>query len=137
MHFPIVKTYYDQLKSDSLEKDVDSLWMNILGLYFPVAKKFGLEQERRPSDNATERADVTIRYIRNGIPKRVVIIEDERVAYEARTSRWQRAVAQVTAYLEGIRKEQENIIPLYAIVTVGPYSRFYLFDIAEDARVQL
>ncbi|KAK3176667.1 hypothetical protein OEA41_007990 [Lepraria neglecta] len=97
--------YYDKLKKDSLEADVDSLWLNILGLYFTVPKKCGVEQETRPLTGIKKRADLSIRYVKNGIPEKAIVIEDKRVEFEAQTSKRAEAVDQVTDYLKLIRTE--------------------------------
>ncbi|KAI9862663.1 MAG: hypothetical protein M1830_006171 [Pleopsidium flavum] len=133
MQFPVIKSYYDKLKKGSPEADVDSLWINILGLYFTVPKDYGLEQETRPLTDIKKRADIRIRYVRNGIPKKVVIlVEDKRVEFESQTSVWKEAGDQVKDYLKLVRTEQENDSTLYAIATVGRYSRFYCLDPDEN-----
>ena len=128
MQFPVIKSYYDKLKKGSIEADIDSLWINILGLYFTVPKNYGLEQETRPLTGIKKRADISIRYIKNGTPKKVILIEDKRVDFESQSSTWKEAVDQVKGYLDLVRTEQNNDKTLYAIATVGHYSRFYYLE---------
>ena len=88
MQLPVIQSYYNQLvEADSLEKDVDSLWMNILGLYFTVAKNFGLEREVdvNPFRNTNERSKTTVRCIKNVNGKKVILIEDNRCVYTTQT----------------------------------------------------
>ena len=134
MQYPVIKTYYDRLKKDSLAADVDAMWNNILHLYFTIQKNYGVEQESRPLKAVSKRTDFTVRYIKNGVPKKIIIIEDKRVAFETQSSAWAEAVEQLTDYLKLLRTEQkdDNDKPLYAIVTVGHYSRFYIFAPGEN-----
>ena len=125
MQFPIIKAYYDRLKKDSIEADVDSLWLNILGLYFTVPNNYGLELETRTLQGIEQRADITIRYVRNAVFKKVILVEDKRVACEGQDANWKAAVNQLKEYLKLVRTEQGRGNTLYAIVTVGQYSRFY------------
>lgn len=132
MQYDVIKSYYDKLKKDSLEADVDAMWNNILHLYFKIEKNYGVEQESRPLKAISKRTDFTIRYVKNGVPKKIIVIEDKRVAYEAQKSAWAEAVEQLTDYLKLVRTEQRDDKPLYGIVTVGHYSRFYLFTPGEN-----
>lgn len=132
MQYPVIKTYYDRLKKDSLEADVDAMWNNILHLYFTIQKNYGVEQESRPLKAVSKRTDFTVRYVKNGIPKKIIVIEDKRVAYETQSLAWADAVIQLTGYLKLVRSEQSENDILYAIVTVGHYSRFYLFAPDDD-----
>ncbi|KAF6217431.1 hypothetical protein HO133_006901 [Letharia lupina] len=135
MQYPVIKSYYDKLKKGSIEADVDSLWINILGLFFTVPRNYGLEQETRPLTGIKKRADISIRYIRNGMLKKVILIEDKRVEFESQSSKWAEAVEQATFYLALVRKEQKNEKTLYAIATVGHYSRFYFME-PEDEKLR-
>ncbi|KIJ26658.1 hypothetical protein M422DRAFT_272230 [Sphaerobolus stellatus SS14] len=125
MQYPVIQEYYSRLSKGSIEADVDSLWINILGLYFTVPKNYGLEQETRPLSSIKRHADISIRCVKNGKRKKVILIEDKRVEYESQSSKWAEAVEQLTEYLGLVRKEQTNDRTLYAIATVGHYSRFY------------
>ena len=127
MQYPIIKAFYDMLKKDSLEADVDAMWNNILHLYFTTQKNYGVLQESKPLKATTKTTDFTVRYVENGVPKKIIIIKDKRVAYEAQSSAWAEAVEQLTDYLKLVRTEQRDDKILYAIVTIGHYSRFYLF----------
>lgn len=132
MQFPVIKAYYEKLKEGSLGADVDSLWINILGLYFTVPKNYGLEQERRPLAGIKKRADISIRLVKNGILKKIILIGDKRVEFESQNCAWEEAVDQVTDYLKLVRTEQGNEKTLYVIATVGHYSRFYYLNPAKN-----
>jgi hypothetical protein len=130
MHLNIIQYYYSQLKQNSLEADVDNMWLNILPLYFEARKNYGIEQQSRPWPGVVKiRPDFTLRYIKNGAPKKVVLIEDKRVSDESSSAVWAEAVQQVTDYMTVARasqyKKDSPIEIMYAIVTVGHYSRFY------------
>lgn len=142
MHYPAIKYYYDQLKADSFEADVDRVWNNILPLYFTLAQNYGIEQEQRPYPGvAKTKSDFIIRYIKNGQPKKVVLIEDKRVSLESSSATWAAAVIQLTGYLKVARASQHSedqpSETIYTIVTVGHYSRFYEFPpfFTKDARL--
>lgn len=132
MQYPAIKYYYDELKADSFEADVDRIWNNILPLYFTLAQNYGTEQEQQPYPGVSEtESDFTIRYIRNGQLKKVVLLEDKRVSHESSCAAWAAAVKQVTSYLNIARASQYSderpSETVYTIVTIGHYSRFYEF----------
>ena len=89
MNKPIPKFYYDQIKAaGSTETAVDNFWNNTLPHYFTQGKLYGIEQEQRPLEGVVkQRADFTIRYIKNGDPKKVVLMEDKRRGNESRESK--------------------------------------------------
>ncbi|KAI9860743.1 MAG: hypothetical protein M1813_005666 [Trichoglossum hirsutum] len=75
-------------KAGSLENAVDNFWNNTLPHYFTQDKLYGIEQEQRPLEGVVKlRADFTIRYIKNGDPKKVVLTEDKRRGYETQQSK--------------------------------------------------
>lgn len=133
MHYPAIKYYYDQLKADSFEADVDRVWNNILPLYFTLAKNYGIEQVQQPYPGvAKTESDFIIRYIRNGQQKKVALLEDKRVSHESASAAWAAAVNQLTDYLKVARAEAQYsdgkpCETVYAVVTIGHYSRFYEF----------
>lgn len=80
MHHAVIQSYYKELTKDSLEHAVDTLWANILPLYFTLSDGYGIQQQQRPWPGATKtRADFAIRYVKNGQTKKVCLIEDRRV----------------------------------------------------------
>ena len=106
------------------------MWNNILPLCFQARRNYGIEQQRRPWPGVVEtRADFTIRYIRNGRLKKIVLIENKRASDESSEPAWKDAVQQVTEYMKVARASQftdpSAVETMYAIVTVGRYSRFY------------
>lgn len=89
---------------------------------------YGIEQEQRPLEGIVQkRADFTIRFIKNGDPKKVVVLmEDKRRGKESLPAEWWRAALnQLTDYLKLVRTEQTNDEILYDVVTIGTYCRFY------------
>lgn len=108
------------------------MWNNILPLYFKLKCLHGIEMQQRPWPGVTKtNPDFTIQYIRNirnrGLIK-VVLIEDKRVKDEASPAVWEDAVDQVTQVMKVARASQFQpglVEFMYAIVTVGRWSRFY------------
>lgn len=127
MHLPIIQAYYNDLTKDSLENAVDLMWANVLPLYFTGVEGYGISLQERPWPGvAKTKADLAIRYIKNGQPRKVCLIEDKRVMYESSDGRWQSAVEQLTTYMTVTRASNPNPSEtMYGIVTVGRYSRFY------------
>jgi hypothetical protein len=124
--------YYGQIKNaNSLENDVDNFWLNLLPDYFQKKLKYGIEQEARPLPQITkQRADWTIRYIKNGDPKKVVLMEDKRKGKETQSAEWRDALDQLTRYLKLVRTEpnQDATQTLYGAVNIGTHTRFYQLD---------
>ncbi|KAF2471331.1 uncharacterized protein BDR25DRAFT_325101 [Lindgomyces ingoldianus] len=114
--------YYGKIKDkDSVENDVDNFWLNLLPDYFQKKLKYGIEQEARPLPEVTkQRADWTIRYIKNGDPKKVILIEGNRKGMES----------QPAQYMKLVRTErnQDPKRTLYGAVNIGTYTRFYQLD---------
>jgi hypothetical protein len=117
----------------SSETAVDNFWNNTLPHYFTQDKLYGIELEQRPLEGIVkQRADFTIRYIRNGNPTKVVLMEDKKRGHETQTSKWSAALEQLTAYLKLVRTEQGDTGTLYGIVTIETYVRFYSFEPKEQ-----
>ncbi|EZF26145.1 hypothetical protein H112_01684 [Trichophyton rubrum D6] len=111
---PMPKFYYDEIKKTWLYGEC------------------GIEQEQRPLEKVYSRADFIIRYVKNGQPKKVVLMENERRGYETQSSWWAEAVRQLTDYLKLVRAEQDWNDTLYAAVTIGTYVRFYYLEPKEQ-----
>lgn len=122
--------YYDQInKMNSDESDVDNFYNNTLSIYFPATQLYGLEQESRPLKDLglTQKSDFTIRCIRNGQNKKVVIIECKRKALETQDAEWRTVLDQAITYIKLVRTEKEQTAsnPIHIIVAVGTYLRAY------------
>ncbi|KAI9787508.1 MAG: hypothetical protein M1839_000038 [Geoglossum umbratile] len=128
----IQQYYYDQIKkTDSIENDVDNFWLNLLPDYFQKKLNFGIEQEARWLPEITgQRADWTIRYVKNGSLKKVVLMEDKRKGMETQSAEWREALSQLTRYLKLVRaeKNQDAKQTLYGVVNMGTYTRFYQLE---------
>jgi 2,3-bisphosphoglycerate-independent phosphoglycerate mutase len=102
--------------------------------YFQRSKLYGIEQGQRASEKQKRRlrADFTVRDIKNGKSKKVVLFEDKRSGYETQAAQWKEAVKQLAKYLNFVceEQEQEQGKPgiLYRAVCIGTYVRFYYFD---------
>ena len=102
--------------------------------YFTKAKKYVCMVEARPlPEIVKQRADWTIRYIKNGEPKKVVLMEDKRRGKET-TAGWKGALDQLTRYMKLVRteKDQDPTQTLYGVVNIGTYTRFYKHEEGED-----
>ncbi|KAI9768576.1 MAG: hypothetical protein M1840_004773 [Geoglossum simile] len=108
----IQQYYYDQIKkTDSIENDVDNFWLNLLPDYFQKKLNFGIEQEARPLPEITkQRADWTIRYIKNGSLKKVVLMEDKRKGTETQPTEWREALSQLIRYLKLLEHHESECI---------------------------
>ncbi|KAK2816041.1 hypothetical protein FQN49_008044, partial [Arthroderma sp. PD_2] len=92
-------------------------------------KCYGIEQEQRPLEGVVKkRVDFTIRYVKNGTPKKVVLMENKKRGYETHASVWADAVTQLTNYIKLVHVEQLDNNILYAAVCVGTYVRFYYHE---------
>lgn len=110
----------------SLETNADDCWNNTLPHYFTQVKFYGIEQEQRSLPGMVEqRADFTIRSIRNGNPKKFFLMEDKQRGHESQPSKWTFVLEQLTNYLKLVRTEESEADILYGAVTIGTYVRFY------------
>jgi hypothetical protein len=135
MTYSTLQYYYNQIKkADSIENDVDNFWLNLLPRYFKIELEYSIEQEARPLPEVTkQRADWTIRYIRNGDLKKVVLMENKRKGTESQPAQWREALEQLTRYLKLVRteKNQDPDQPLYGALNMGTYTRFYMLEPCE------
>lgn len=130
MHLAAIQHHYSNLKPSSLKVDVDILWNNVLPLYLNIRKGYGIEPQQRPYQGVVKtKSDFIITAVRNGQPKKVVLVEDKRVGHERSAAMREEAVEQVTDYMKVARTCNLSVFRkfeiMYAIVTVGRYSRFY------------
>ncbi|KAF2258003.1 hypothetical protein CC78DRAFT_622177 [Lojkania enalia] len=126
----ILLFYYNEIKKPgSKETDVDNFYNNFLRLYFRMEQNYGIEQESRPLKELglTQRTDFTVRYIKNGSPKKVILLEDKRSGKETSSSEWRAALDQVVRYARLVRTEtqQNPNETIYLTVNMGTYLRFY------------
>ncbi|KAI5921645.1 hypothetical protein F4810DRAFT_326095 [Camillea tinctor] len=132
MHLGGPQACYSSLKADSFESEVDSMWNAVLRQYFPADTYFVTPQGRPWPGVTKTKSDLVVRRVTNGpagLWKSVILIENKRVAYESSDAIWENAVTQLTNYMKTTRgaeyKKRKSIGTLFAIVTVGRYSRFY------------
>ncbi len=130
MQYETIRDYYKQLTKDSLENVVDNLWNNILREYFLNREGFQLEVQSRPAPGMTKQSnDVTVRYVKHGKKKPLILFENKRVSKETHGSEWRDAVFELTNYMKLARANLPAEAPkeaMFGIVTVGHYSRFYI-----------
>ncbi|KAK4243851.1 hypothetical protein C7999DRAFT_35807 [Corynascus novoguineensis] len=127
MQYETIQDYYKQLNKDSLENVVDNMWNNILREYFFNREGFQLEVQSRPAPGQTKKSnDVTIRYVKNGTKKPLVLFENKRVSLESSNTTWKEALDQLTEYMLLARSKSTNPDDeMFGVVSVGRYSRFY------------
>lgn len=105
---------------------MDNFWNNTLPIYFKREKLYGIEQEQRSLEGVFKQcANVTIRYIKNGDSKKIVLFEDKRRGLETKGAEWRNALNQLTNYLKLARSEQSDKDTLYGAVTIRTYVSFY------------
>ncbi|KAL8721500.1 MAG: hypothetical protein Q9225_001845 [Loekoesia sp. 1 TL-2023] len=120
------KYYYDEIKkAGSVESAVDNFWNNILPLYFKRENLYGIEQEQRPLETIYKRANFITRCIRNGVLKKVIILESKNKGVETQSAIWADALTQLVDYAKLVRTEQPNEGILYLMLDLGTYVRFY------------
>lgn len=131
MHLAIVEYYYSNLASDSCGPEVDHIWSNILRRYFRCDMHYGIEQ-RWPEPGSKRQVEFTIRYFKDGHPKKVVFIVHKRVEDEISGFSSEKVIEQLTnTYMKTARtgadenQGPEEIVYAMAIVAAGRYSRFY------------
>lgn len=134
MRWPSIQSLYTELTKNSLENAVDALWNNILQLYFRVENNYAIEAQAYPDRKTKTKADFAVRYVHNGVPKKVILIEDKRVSYEGSGAVWEQAAKQLTGYMITARDalEDDEVDDMYGIITVGHYSRYYTLSADED-----
>jgi hypothetical protein len=118
---------YKRLKKDSLENAVDALWNNILRLYFKLEYGYMVEPQASPGGKSKKKVDYAVQYVHNGVPRRVVLIENKRVSNESSDATWADAMEQLVEYMLEARaaNRQQRMATIYGIITVGHYSRYY------------
>ena len=134
----MAKFYYDEIKKlNSNESNVDNFYNNTLPLYFPDEQYYGIEQESRtPGELGLSQTDFTIRCVRNGQLKRVVVLENKATRFESQRSAWRRALDEIIRYVSLIRNEESPMEtePIHIILAIGTYLRAYTHQSrAEDA----
>lgn len=135
LKFPIYLWYYKQInKAASLDSDVDHLYNHFYNHFlreiFTVRDNFAVEDESRSSQElgTSKRYDFSIRYIKAGKPKTVILCENKKRERESQTLTWTKALNQVVDYALLAREESGQGDPnrtLYLTVNVGTYLRFY------------
>jgi hypothetical protein len=122
---------YKRLNKGSVEADVDEIWTYILRRYFANDDRsdddYSIAVQQRVVDEEGETADLIIKTVRNDAFQKIIFIEDKRVKFEGRSSNWEKAHAQLENYMKLSKASggADKGEPLYGVVTVGRYSRFY------------
>ncbi|KAK4642876.1 hypothetical protein QC761_607680 [Podospora bellae-mahoneyi] len=133
MHIRAILKLYEALKPGSKEDRVDALWANILPIFFPILEDFVTETQPHPKPSTDLKEDVRVRYVEHKSDKfkPLLVIENKRTEFETQGAVWDSAAGQLLDYLEiereTARRQGFKNITLYGAVTVGRYSKFYIF----------
>ncbi|KAL2194626.1 hypothetical protein P885DRAFT_79940 [Corynascus similis CBS 632.67] len=133
---------YNEIDSNSLEDKIDAFWIELLRRYF-YQDEFILAPNARPTNTEKKKADFIIRAISGpNLTEHVVLVEDKRPSMSGRDSAWRDAVNQLTGYMINAREADKRKLqlkvndllpyPIYGIVNVGKYSRFYVLHPPDD-----
>ncbi|OAA42760.1 hypothetical protein NOR_04891 [Metarhizium rileyi] len=126
MRWQSIQSLYKELSKHSLENAVDALWINILQLYFKVEYNYASGTQAHPNRQAKTKADFVVRYVHNGLPRKVILIGNKSVCNESSDRTWHDAMEQLTDYmLHAVDARLKPKEDMYGIVTVGHYSRYY------------
>lgn len=124
MRWPAIQSLYEELTKDSLENAVDVLWNNILHLYFKVENNYAIVFQANPDRKSKTNADFAIRSVHNGELRKVILIEEKHE--EGSDAAWTGALEQLLeSMLQARVANASKTSPIYGIITVGHYSRFY------------
>lgn len=132
---PVLWFYYTEIKkSGSAVGDVDNFYNNMLRDYFSQDLMFGVEHDSwlARQDGMPEKLGFMIRYVKSGVPRKVMLIdtEDKRSDKELQASQWADALDRVARYAKLVRMEegQDKKKVLYLTVNIRTYIRFYQLD---------
>ena len=110
---------------------MDEIWTYILRRYFANDDRsdddYSIAVQQRVVDKEGKTADLIIKTVRNNVFQKIIFIKDKRVKFEGRSSTWGEAHAQLENYMNLSKASggADDDKPLYGVVTVGRYSRFY------------
>lgn len=124
--------YYNKIKKGkkhSNESDVDQLWLRILNLYFLDKDDFTVTCQEGPRDEATMKTDVMVVRAEQAQVFKVVVLENKSAGFESQDGVWYKAMDQLKIYMMNSRMGHQPQIDMYAIITVGRFSRFYVLGI--------
>ncbi|KAH9906635.1 hypothetical protein F4778DRAFT_588791 [Xylariomycetidae sp. FL2044] len=131
-HKPGFQALYREITTESLEANVDELWLYILRRYFrnddASGEDYSIALQQRPAQDITNaKADLMVRTLNTGEYQSIVFIEDKRRQHEGSTQKWTDALAQLENYVFLTRQVEHIRLrrTTFGIVTVGRYSRFY------------
>ncbi|OAX84060.1 hypothetical protein ACJ72_01564 [Emergomyces africanus] len=128
MEAKAVASLYKGIKKGSLENAVDTLWLNILNMYFHPNEGFVLHPQIPLSAATEKRGNIAVARVNNeGRQELVVLCESKRAGCESRNAVWRSAVHQLTSNLNIARAEFEceKRRTIYGIVGIGRYCRIY------------
>lgn len=136
MNSEVQKFYHQEIKRiNSLENAVDTFWLNVLPDYSSKKNNFGIEQEAHAPPEISEHCtEWTIRYIRKGHSRKLVLMTNRRGGRrEISTRAWAEGLVQLTDYLQLVRSEdgQDLQQTLYGAVDFGTRTRFYQWSRSE------
>lgn len=128
MEAEAVASLYRGITKASLENAVDTMWLNILNMYFHPKDAFVLHPQIPLSAASSRRGNIAVARVNNaGHQELVILCESKRAEFEGQNAQWKGAIEQLTSYLNivrsGFKPDMERT--LYGIVGIGRYCRIY------------
>ncbi|KFH45112.1 hypothetical protein ACRE_040550 [Hapsidospora chrysogenum ATCC 11550] len=135
MRWPSIQCLYKELETDLVDNRVDTLWSNILQLYFKVEYNYAIKvPQANPNRQSRKKDDFAVRCVHNGVPGKLFLVGNKRVSDESSGAAWAEATMQLFGYMAQAR--EVNPTPdraMYGIVTTGHYSRFHTLSPGANA----
>lgn len=135
MRWPSIQCLYEELEMDSLDNAVNTLWMNILRLYFKVECNYAIKvPQANPNRQSRKQDDFAVQCVHNGVSEKLFLVGNKRVSDESSDAAWAEATMHLVGYMAQAR--EANPTPdraMYGIVTMGHYSRFHTLSPGANA----
>lgn len=108
-------------------------------MYFLPSLDFVIAAQQPPEDGLKTRVDLIVSQLRGKTLTRILFVENKRYSSDVSAKDWAKAAKQLLEYIksssEGMHRDQTEedlkILPLYAAVNIGHFSRFYRYNHAE------
>jgi hypothetical protein len=133
MQYPIIKYLQEQIAVRTLDNSTDTLWANILPLYFPVTEGYGTAAQRQGAPGApkTKLWHTIRRVIRDG--KTVLcVVSDHRADLEDTHSAWPESVETLTERLKAHFATNGDALPIFGVAAVGHNCQFWKLENGEE-----
>lgn len=126
---PIIASYLASIIARTREAEIDHLWTNLLGYYFPPVEDFGIEREAYIQPQSQIRANVSVKALINNSRTTILMIENKRpsaaVSGNPPNHSWANAEAQLERYMLLRRANETSNVDLFGIVGIGKCVKFF------------